>query len=317
MTAVILAAGKGKRMGASIPKVLHPLLGRPIITYILSSLEHFSPEEVIVVVSPEGEEPIRAAIGNETKKYVIQPEARGTADAVKRCRSQISTRRMMVLCGDVPLIRPQTLSLMMALHQSKGAAATLLTTELPDPSGYGRVIRNGDGSVRKIVEHKDATASEKLVREMNSGTYIFETSLLFEMLDKVQPSPATGEYYLTDVISMLVDEGKRVEALKIDDRTEVMGINDQAALKALESILHERILEEWTLRGVKIDNPRLVWLEGDIKLSAGTQLTGSVVLKGATSIGTASSIGPFVELVDTVAEGTNCIKGTRSKKYSS
>ncbi len=298
-------------------KVLHHLLGKPIICYILDSIEHFSPEEVIVVVSPDGEEPIRSALGNETKKYVIQPEAKGTADAVKLCRAEVSTRRMIVLCGDVPLIRPQTLSSMIALHQSRGAAATLLTTELPDPTGYGRVIRNSDGTVMKIVEHKDATASEKAVREMNSGTYVFETELLFEMLDKVQPSQTTGEYYLTDVVAMMVASGRRVEALKIDDRTEVMGINDQAALKALENILKERILDEWMRMGVGVENSQQVSIEGNIKVSPGARLTGSVALKGTTSIGIASSIGPYVQMEDTVVEGSNCIKGSRSRKYSS
>jgi bifunctional UDP-N-acetylglucosamine pyrophosphorylase/glucosamine-1-phosphate N-acetyltransferase len=317
LTAIILAAGKGKRMGSNLPKVLQPLLGKPMILYIARAVHHFSPEETVVVASPEGVDFLKEILGNETTKYVIQPQAAGTADAVKRCAKEVVTRRVMILCGDVPLIRPQTLSEMIALHQSRAAVATLLSTELPDPSGYGRVIRNGDGTVKRIVEHKDDSSLEKDVREINSGTYIFETSLLFDSLEKVKPSPVTGEYYLTDVVSMMVDEGHRVEALKIDDRTEVMGINDPAALRQVENIFRERLINEWLRSGVRIENPQMVEIEGDVTLFAGSQITGRVNLKGSTSVGAASSIGPYVQLEDTVVEGGNYIKGVRSKKSSS
>lgn len=317
MTVVILGAGKGKRMGSKLPKILHPLMGRPMIFHILRTAQRFSPEEIITVVSPEGYEPTRKVLGDEAVKYVIQPEAVGTADAVARCRDLVHTRRVMILCGDVPLIRPQTLSDMIALHQSRGAAATLLSTELADPSGYGRIIRNGDSSVQKIVEHKDASSAERELREINSGTYIFEADLLYELLGDVKPSPATGEYYLPDVIGMLVGRNMRVEALKIEDRNEVMGVNNIMALKRVQDIFRQRLLASWRSAGAIVDNPYNFFADSDVELSGGVKITGRVVLRGATRIGSGASIGPFVHLEETVVEGNNCIKGAKSRKSSS
>ncbi len=317
MTVLILGAGKGKRIGTKLPKILLPLQGRPMLIHILRTVERFSPEEIIIVVSPEGYEHTRKILGDESIKYVIQPEALGTADAVQRCRDMVHTRRVMILCGDVPLIRPQTLSDMIALHQSRGAAATLLSAELPDPTGYGRIIRNGDGSVYNIVEHKDASAAEREVREINSGTYIFEADLLFEFLKEVKPSPATGEYYLTDVIGMFAGRQMRVEALKIEDRNEVMGVNDILALKKVQDIFRQRLLENWRNAGASVDNPYTFFADSDVTLSPGAKITGRVVLRGATRIGSGASVGPFVHLEDTLVEGNNCIKGARSKKSSS
>ncbi|MBD3287079.1 NTP transferase domain-containing protein [candidate division WOR-3 bacterium] len=316
MTVIILAAGKGKRMKSAKAKVLVSLLGRPMISHIMSTVQRFSPENILLVVSPSGHEAIKDVLGEEGIRYVIQSEARGTADAVKLCEKYVQTRRSIVLCGDVPLIRPSTLSDMIALHQSRGAAATLLSTEIPDPSGYGRILRNGDASVRGIIEHKDASTSEREIREINSGTYVFESGLLFELLKRVEPSPATGEYYLTDVVAILVKEGHRVEALKIEDQTEVMGVNDFMALKKLEDIYRHRLLEKWSRAGAVVSHPQMLWADIDVELAPGTRIIGRAVLRGNTSVGPGASVGPYVSLEDTVVEGNNRIKGVRSRKSS-
>jgi len=316
VTVIILAAGKGKRMRSVGPKVLAPLLGRPMICHIMTTVQRFSPESILVVVNPEGREAVEEVLGEEGIRYVNQAEARGTADAVKLCKDYVQTRRAIVLCGDVPLIRAETLSDMIALHQSHGAAVTLLSTEVPDPSGYGRVIRNGDSSVRGIIEHKDASSTERKIREINSGTYVFESKLLFDLLDKVEPSPATGEYYLTDIVAMLVKGGKRVEALKIEDQTEIMGVNDTLALKKIEDIYRHRLLEKWSKAGAVVSHPQVLWADIDVELSPGSRVIGRAVLRGNTSVGPGSSVGPYVSLEDTVVEGNNRIKGSRSRKSS-
>lgn len=317
MTAIILAAGKGRRMGTRLPKVLQPLLGRPLISHIMRTVQRFSPENIIVVVSPQGLEPIRNVLGDEGIKYVTQTQARGTADAVRQCRDLVHTRRAMVLCGDVPLLRSQTLADMIALHQTRSAAATLLSAEIHDPSGYGRILRNGDGSVSRIVEHKDASTAERRIREINSGTYIFESELLFDLLERVEPSPTTGEYYLPDVVAMLVKQGLRVEALKIQDRAEIIGINDMVALKQVQDIFRQRLLRRWLKAGAKVENPYTLFADIDVELAAGAKVIGRSILRGFTRIGAGASVGPFVHLEDTVVEGNNCIKGQRSKSSSS
>ncbi len=317
MTFIILAAGSGKRMRGSTPKVMRPLLGRPMISHVLSTVQRFSPEHLFVVVDSKGHEMIPQELDDEGIRYIIQPEALGTADAARRCRDEVTTRKVMVLCGDVPLLRSQTLSDMIALHQSRGAAATLLSTEFPDPSGYGRIVRNGDGTVLRIVEDKDASSVQRAIREINSGTYIFESSLLFDTLEFVEPSPATGEYYLTDVVAILVERGMRVEALKIEDSSELMGVNDSAALKRVEDILRRRLLSRWRRAGARIENPHMVFADSEVELAAGAQVNGRTVLRGSTRIGSGSRVGPFVTLEDTVVEGNSCIKGLRSKGSSS
>jgi len=317
MTVIILAAGKGKRMGGGTPKVMRPLLGKPMISHIMGTVQRFSPEQILLVVSEKGLRPIRRELGEEGLRYVIQPEPLGTADAVKRCQDAVATRRVMVLCGDVPLLRSETLSDMIALHQSRGAAATLLSAELADPTGYGRIVRNGDGSVNRIVEHKDATAAERAIREINSGTYIFETALLFQALAGITRSPATGEYYLTDVVAFFVKNGLRVEALKIEDRNEVMGVNDLLALKRVEDIFRQRMLVRWRRAGARVEHPQMVLADSDVELAAGAHLVGRAVLRGRTRIGHGARVGPFVSLEDTVVEGSSCIKGSRSRSSSS
>jgi len=317
VTFIILAAGSGKRMRGATPKVMRPLLGRPMISHILLTVQRFSPEHLLVVVDPKGHEVISQELSDEGIRYIIQPEALGTADAVRRCRDEVTTRRVMVLCGDVPLLRSQTISDMIASHQSRGAAATLLSTEFPDPSGYGRIVRNGDGTVRRIVEDKDASSAQRAIREINSGTYIFESNLLFDMLERVEPSPATGEYYLTDVVAMLVEVEMRVEALKIEDSSELMGVNDPVALKRVEDIFRRRLLSRWRRAGARIQHPLMVFADSEVELAAGAQVNGRTVLRGSTRIGSGSRVGPFVTLEDTVIEGNSCIKGLRSKSSSS
>jgi bifunctional UDP-N-acetylglucosamine pyrophosphorylase/glucosamine-1-phosphate N-acetyltransferase len=302
-----------------------------MISHVLSTVQRFSPEHLLVVVDSKGHEMIPQELDDEGIRYIIQPEAFGTADAARRCRDEVTTRRVMVLCGDVPLLRSQTLSDMIALHQSRGAAATLLSTEFPDPSGYGRIVRNGDGTVLRIVEDKDASSVQRAIREINSGTYIFESSLLFDTLELVEPSPATGEYYLTDVVAILVERGMRVEALKIEDSSELMGVealkiedsselmgvNDPAALKRVEDIFRRRLLSRWRRAGARIEHPHMVFADSEVELAAGAQVNGRTVLRGSTRIGPGSRVGPFVTLEDTVVEGNSCIKGLRSKGSSS
>ncbi len=239
--AVVLAAGKGKRMKSTLPKVLHKLRGKPLIDYVLGTVLSLSPAGVVVVVGFGRElvmEHIRRAWAGTPLEFVVQKELLGTADAVRRALDVLpQTGDVVVLCGDVPLISPQTIRKMLSTHASTGAAATILTALLDDPKEYGRIIRAQDGSVEAIVEHKDATPQQRLIKEINAGTYVFRLDALRDAIKDVRNENAQGEFYLTDVVHILRGKGLRVSAVVAEDRWEVEGVNSPAQLAALEEHL--------------------------------------------------------------------------------
>lgn len=238
--AIVLAAGKGTRMKSQLPKVLHPVCGKPMLKHILDKLIRLSVDEIVVVIGHRAEM-VRNQIGNAFR-YALQEQQLGTAHAVMICREQLAdkTGTTLVLNGDTPLVKEDTIKKLREHHRETRAAATVLTMVLDDPTGYGRVIRDVTEFVERIVEHKDAAPEEKAIREVSTGIFCFDNQLLFAGLDHVKNDNAQGEYYLPDLIQILKAQKQRISAYRTNDPQEGMGINDPVQLAAVESILRKK-----------------------------------------------------------------------------
>ncbi len=235
---VILAAGKGTRMKSDLAKVAHPLLGRPMIDYVLDTAKELGSDNTYLIIGHQADK-IRELTKAHKVIYVEQTEQLGTGHAVMMVKPALKTREgtTVVLCGDVPLLKASTVQKLLDHHAKHNSSATILTIKLADPKHYGRIIRKADGSVEKIVEFRDATDAERAVNEINSGIYAFKTSELFDAIDKLKPENDQKEYYLTDVIEILKSKGERVDAYVTENELEVHGINDVNDLKRAEDAL--------------------------------------------------------------------------------
>jgi len=240
--AVVLAAGEGKRMKSDLPKVLHPLKGRPLLLWVLDAIAGAGLERTVVIIGHGGEEVRRAVGEREGVEFVWQREQRGTGHAVQQTASRFDgfDGAVVILSGDVPLVRPTTITDLLAAHEERGATATVVTTEMADPTGYGRILRDPEGAVDRIVEEKDATDSIRRIREINSGTYAFDAARLFAVLPLLRDANASGEFYLTDTIALLRAEGLLVVPYPVGDGWEVFGINKPEHLRAAEDHLNGR-----------------------------------------------------------------------------
>ncbi|HUF05443.1 MAG TPA: bifunctional UDP-N-acetylglucosamine diphosphorylase/glucosamine-1-phosphate N-acetyltransferase GlmU [Aridibacter sp.] len=318
---LILAAGLGTRMRSDIAKVLHRLDGRPLINHVCRTAAALAPRKVFVVVGHQGDD-VREAVFEELEaehvEFVWQREQLGTGDAVNSAREHLenSGSELLVLSGDVPMIRAETLAGLVRQHQShrgKGAACTLVSVELDDPTGYGRVIRDSAGLFEKIVEQKDATEEELKLREINAGIYCFDTDKLFEALGRVSNDNAQGEYYLTDVPGVLKEVGEAVSIFKLKDGFEIEGVNDRRQLAALERSIRRRTVKRLMLDfGVTVIDPERTYVAGSVVVGRDSTIHPDVTLEGETRIGDAcvirsgtrisdSKIGHGVEIKD------NCV----------
>jgi bifunctional UDP-N-acetylglucosamine pyrophosphorylase/glucosamine-1-phosphate N-acetyltransferase len=240
--AIVLAAGVGKRMNSNLPKVLHPVLGRPMVDHVLDAVRAAGVPRVVVVVGHRAEQ-VRAALAGRNVEFALQAEQLGTGHAVLQTKPLLGGHRGtgLVLCGDTPLLTPETLGDLLATHRDTGAAATVLTAVVDDPTGYGRVLRGPDGAVRRIVEHKDATDEVRRVREINSGLFAFSLPDLFAALEQIGTDNAQGEYYLTDTLEILLGLSRRVSARACRDPREVLGVNTPEQLREVEDIMRQRV----------------------------------------------------------------------------
>ncbi len=238
---VILAAGLGKRMRSDLPKVIHKINGKELVKYVISQAKEAGSDEIWLVIGHKGEL-VKDATKGLGVNYVIQNEQLGTGHAVMQAEKALEgkTGDVLILCGDVPLLRPQTIKELRDNHAASGAVATVLTTEFYDPFGYGRIIKDGSGNILRIVEEKDASEEEKAVKEINSGVYIIDRNELFDSLKNISSDNAGKEYYLTDVIGVMKSKGKKIGTHFISDNTEIQGINTVEQLKAAECIMKER-----------------------------------------------------------------------------
>ena len=303
--AVILAAGQGTRMKSKLYKVLHSVCGKPMVLHVLEQVASLNTKEIVTVVG-HGAEKVKTELGDRTG-YALQTEQLGTAHAVMQAESLLEGKQgtTIVICGDTPLIKAETMESLIQQHESTGAKASVLTAYLEDPTGYGRIIRNAEGFVEKIVEHKDASEEERQVKEINTGTYCFDNEALFQALKNVSNDNVQGEYYLPDVIEILKSQGELVTAYQTDDFEETLGVNDRVALSQAEKIMKRRINEMHMRNGVTIIDPEQTYIGADVKIGADTILYPGSILKGNTTIGSDCVIGPSSEIENCeVGDGT-------------
>ena len=298
LVTVILAAGKGTRMKSKLPKVLHKAGGKTMLQHVIDAAKAAGAKRNIVVTGFGGEM-VREAIGDQAE-FVTQTEQLGTGHAVLQTKDLLKdeTGTVMVLCGDTPLLTGALLKKLYDEHVAAEAKATVLTAIMPDATGYGRIIRSADGSVEKIVEHKDATAEEREVREVNSGIYCFAAKDLFEALSHVTNDNAQGEYYLPDVLEILKKKGEKIWAVAADDYEDTLGINSRLQLAGAEKILRRRKNEELMSEGVTIMDPATTYIDDDVKVGRDTVIYPMTWLEHGTVIGEECEIGPNVRFQD-------------------
>ncbi|RKN65742.1 bifunctional UDP-N-acetylglucosamine diphosphorylase/glucosamine-1-phosphate N-acetyltransferase GlmU [Paenibacillus ginsengarvi] len=301
---IVLAAGQGKRMKSKLYKVLHPVCGKPMVGHVLDVLDAVQVDRKVVIVG-HGAEAVQAYLGNRAE-FALQAEQLGTGHAVAMAKPQLGEEDgiTVVICGDTPLIRPDSLEAMIGLHREQGAAATLMSADLDVPRGYGRIVRSGQGDVERIVEQKDCTAEEDAIREINAGTYVFDNRKLFAALEKVTNHNAQNEYYFTDVIGILRAQGEKVLAYCTSDPSEWIGVNDRVALSEAEKYMRERINQEHMRNGVTVIDPANTYIEKEVRIGADTVLYPGTVLRGNTVIGQDCMVGPNSEIADsTIGDG--------------
>ncbi len=298
-TVVILAAGEGTRMRSATPKVLHPLCGRPLILWPVLAAQAAGAGRVVVVDNPR-----RALEGvlPDGVETVVQAQPLGTADAVRAAADHIDPGEpVVILMGDVPLITREAIEALVATHEVAGAAATMATMVLADPSGYGRVVRAADGTVERVVETKapgDATADELAIGEVNTGILAFEGAALLRALERVQPANAQGEYYLPDTLPVLRAEGAIVAPHVVDDPSLTLGVNDRNDLAAVRALAQARIHAYHARRGVTIVDPASTLIDAGVVIGQDTTVEPSSFLRGATTVGARCTVGPLSTLID-------------------
>ena len=303
LTVVVLAAGEGTRMRSrTLPKVLHGFAGRSMLGHVLAAVAPAGPARTVVVVGHRRDE-VTAHLGGiaPEAQAVVQHEQKGTGHAVRVALESlpaVDDGQVLVMPGDAPLLTWDTIGTLLAEH-ARGADATIVTSVLDDPTGYGRVLRDDAGLVRAVVEHKDATDAERAVTEFNTSVYLFDEALLRESVTRLSTDNAQGEEYLTDVIGILTRLGRRVEAFRAPTQ-ETAGVNDRAQLAAAHAVYNRRLLEAHMRAGVTVVDPGSTWIDADVRLGVDVTLRPAVYLHGSTSVADGATIGPDVTLTDTI-----------------
>jgi bifunctional UDP-N-acetylglucosamine pyrophosphorylase/glucosamine-1-phosphate N-acetyltransferase len=285
-------------MVSALPKVLHRICGRPMIAYVLDTLAQVGITAPVVVVG-HGAEQVGAALG-DTVRYAVQEEQLGTGHAVMQALPHLEEHAgtVLIVYGDVPFLRSETIETLLAHHRSQGAAATILTDLREDPSGYGRVLRDARGNVRRIVEEPDASPQEREVREVNAGMYAIEAGALRDSLRALRPANAQGEYYLTDAVGILLEGGRTVAAAVVSSSQEAVGINSRAELAVAEAAMRSRLLDDLMRSGVTVIDPQATYVHWGVRVGRDTTLYPGTSLEGRTVVGESCTIGPNARLVD-------------------
>lgn len=302
LNAIILAAGKGTRMKSAYPKVLHKILGRPMLQYVVESAKQAGAGSILVVVGFEGEQVVQS-LGPDFH-YVWQREQLGTGHAVLMAEPILKGMDgdLLVLYGDTPLLEPETVQNLVEVKRNQKAVAAILTTQLNDPTGYGRIIRNSQGNIVGIVEDKDASPEQKAIKEVNTGVYCFEIQSLLKALSVLSPRNAQGEYYLTDVFKIFVDQNLPVTGMLTHQAEQVMGPNDRIQLAATEDYLKMKINQALMKQGVTISDPRFTYIDPQVEVGQDSQILPGTFILGNTKIGEGCIIGPHTIIIDSIIE---------------
>ncbi len=309
--AAILAAGESKRMKSEKSKVLHKLCGKPLLYFPIEVAKSLNPEEIFVVVGGRSEKEVRETFKDSGVTFVTQEEPNGTGGAVMELEPFFEDKEadIFIIPGDAPLLRRETAQELVRFHQDRGAIATVLTAEVPDPTGYGRIIRSIGDRILMIVEEADAFPEEKAIREVNSGMYVFDTYSLFRWLNELRPNNKQEEFYLTDVIEILQRRLGGVFAYKVPDYTEILGVNTRKQLAEANRIMNDRLKVEHMEKGVTFIDPNTVYLEVDVEIGKDTIIFPFVSLLGKTEIGEKAEIGPNVTLKDVKVTNGKVVRG--------
>lgn len=302
LNAIVLAAGQGTRMKSAYPKVIHKILGQPMVKYVVESAKDAGAGSILIVVGFEGDQVIHT-LGADYQ-YVWQREQLGTGHAVLIAEPVLSEMEgdLLVLYGDTPLLEPETIEVLVAEKSKQGAVASILTTKLNDPSGYGRILRDNQGNINGIIEDKDASLEQKGIQEVNTGVYCFDIKLLLKALKLLSPRNAQGEYYLTDVFKIFVEQGLPIAGVITDQAEQVMGPNDRSQLSSTENNLKLKINESLMKQGVTISDPHFTYIAPQTKIGRDTVILPGTFIMGNTTIGENCTIGPHSRICDSVIE---------------
>ncbi len=299
IVAVVLAAGKGTRMKSKLPKVIHPIAGKPMAAHVLETVNGIGIERALLVIG-YGAGQVKEALGDEWE-YVLQEEQKGTGHAVLQTKEALFNDKgdVLILYGDTPLLTQTIVEKLMKAHRKEQNDATVLTARLSDPGGYGRIVRNQQGEVVRIVEHKDATKDERGIDEVNTGIYCLRIEILWEALDEVETDNQQNEMYLTDIFHILRDRKKKIGTVTTEDIDEITGINSRQELAKAEKIMQDRLRNYWMSEGVTMIDPSTVFIDKDVSLEADVVLKPFTTLQGNTAIGEDAEIGPQVQIKNT------------------
>ncbi|OHB60538.1 MAG: hypothetical protein A2167_06305 [Planctomycetes bacterium RBG_13_46_10] len=296
--AIILAAGVSSRMNTQLPKVLHEVCGRPMLAYVLDACREVGVAKIYVIVGFGAEQVEQQFDDTKNITWVKQNEQLGTAHAVMCCKEYLKDFKgeTLVLCGDGPLVRAETLSTLIGKHQMEQAAATLATAVLEDPTGYGRIVRDKYGNIQGIVEDADCSREQLAITEINPSYYLFNNRILFEAVEQVKPDNVKKEYYLTDAVSYIISTGHKVVAVTAVRPEEAMGVNSRTQLSVASKIMQKRIQQELMDHGVTIVDPDNTWIDARAKIGQDTVIEPFTYIHGDVKIGKACRIGPFAYL---------------------
>ena len=301
---VVLAAGKGTRMKSARPKVLHGAAGLPLIDHVLRAASALSPRSTVIIIGHQGEQ-LKDALQSRTGlSFAVQEPQLGTGHALLQAEPHLkgASGTLVLLSGDVPLLRAASLAALVRTHEARGAAATVLTAVVPSPAGYGRIVRDGAGRIAAIVEHKDASPAEREIGEINSGVYAFDIEPLFAALREIGSSNAQGEYYLPDLVRIYRDRGLTVETVTLEDSREILGVNSRKELAEVAAILRAEKNEALMASGVTIVDPATTYIAPDVTVGADTVIHPGVHLEGRTQIGSGCEIRSGVRIVDSAVD---------------